>query len=154
MIIGNVNTNTNVRGLPPVPLFANLPNNNYHGSRLVENPNAFRNSTAFIGGDTFVRKLQPNSTRIGQSKGATSRTTLNSVSTGRKFKVTANPIPGNPVKSFQKMNYFCEWNFCRRSFNDKLELKKHLKEDHLNSGENSIRKDNIADDLAEVKIEV
>lgn len=160
MIIGNVNNNTNVQGLSTVstvPFFESLPNNNYHDTRLFENPNAFRNSTASIRGNTNLRKLPTTSTRIGQSKGSTPRTSLNStssVSTGRKFKVIANPIPGSPVKSFQKMNYFCEWNLCKRSFNDKFELKKHLKEDHLDSEENSIMKDKIADDLAEVKIEV
>lgn len=156
MIIGNVNNNTNVQGLSTVPFFESLPNNNYHDTRLFENPNAFRNSTAFVRGNTNLRKLpttSTKSTRIGQSKGSTPRTSLNStssVSTGRKFKVIAT---GNPVKSFQKMNYFCEWNLCKRSFNDKFELKKHIKEDHLDSEENSIMKDKT-DDLAEVKIEV
>jgi hypothetical protein len=158
MIIGNVNANTNVQGLSTAPLFASLPNNNYHDTRLVENPNVFRNSTTFVRGNTNrLPTTTTYSTRIGQNKGATPRTTLNSTSsvgTGRKFKVTVNPIPGSPVKSYQKMNYFCEWNLCKRSFNDKLELKKHLKEDHLNSGESFIIKDKIADDLAEVKIEV
>jgi len=100
--------NPNVQGLSTVPFFESLPNNNYHDTRLFENLNAFRNSTASVRGNTNLRKLPTTSTRIGQSKGSTPRTSLNStssVSTGRKFKVIANPIPGSPVKSFQKMNY-------------------------------------------------
>jgi len=164
MIVGNINTNTNslqAKGVTTGPLIASLASNNYRGSRFVENPNVFRNSATVVRADTNLRKLSSstNSTRkptLGVRTTANSTSSAPTFAIGRKFKVTANPIPESPVKSTQKMNYFCEWNFCRRSFDDKLELKKHLKEDHLNSGENSIRKDKISydDDLAEVKIEV
>ena|SRR6266542_1522539 len=171
MVIGNVNTNINniqARKVQIVPLTANFSN-------LSEKSNVPINSTTIAQANTKTQLSTTNPTRTVQGKGGTSvlgaritvsptkstttvdvtprevNVQLPTLTSGTKLKVTANPIPKIPIKSSRQMNYFCEWNLCKRLFSNKPDLKNHLIKDHVNS---SIGKDKITDDLVVVKMEV
>ncbi|CAI2165683.1 12865_t:CDS:2 [Funneliformis geosporum] len=150
---GGTNTNIvqarNVQTVKPV--------RNYHLSKLAEKPNVSANSKSQL--PTNLRMIQSKrpigGPMITNPITNTARRLNLHYHTETKNEVIVHPIPQNPTKSTQQMNYLCEWNLCKKLFSNKSVLKNHLK-DHLNSGKIPIGKDkNIddTDDLVAVKME-